>query len=128
MFGASDQRQVILLALFDVSVAFDTVNLTFYFTIAIGDLFWNLGTLTHLDPLLPLRSLTGWWYVRAYAVFCSLRLFGTTQRSVFALLFYILYTADLNRILLEIGLHLINMLMTPKPMFVEHLLHRLPYS
>lgn len=54
-----------------------------------------------MGPLLLLRPLTGWWYLRAYVLFCSLILWSLAG-SVFASLLYNAFTADLNRIILEI--------------------------
>lgn len=95
-----------LLTVSNISAVFDAVDHSILL-----QSFWHLGTYAQLDPFLRLRPLSfvphTFWYPAGICLSPA---------------FYILYTADLGRILSKKGLPLISMLMTPRLMFMTRLL------
>src|SRR6218665_2559247 len=101
MFLAVDKGHVTLLALFDVSTAFDTVDhgillerLKTSFGVDGRPLSWLRAFLTERSVSVVLGSSRSDWSGVA---------FGLPQGSILGLLLYILYTADLSMILSPLG-------------------------
>jgi len=103
IYGAIDRSQVTLLALYDVSAAFDTVD---------HDILLRRLTLSFGISELPLEWLSSYLSDRSSStLFCSTRSpwrpapFGLPQGSVLGPLLYILFTADIESLLTSCSLH-----------------------